>query len=279
MVIGNLFLIILGLIWIVFAVVQDLRKREIANWLNFSLAIFALGFRFFYSLFGEEGFSFFIQGVVGFGVFFLVGNMLYYGKVFAGGDAKLMISLGAVIPFSETFLVNINSALVFLLFFLVAGAFYGVVIGIYLGIRNRKRFIKEFSSQFKKRKRAFYISTLFAIILMLFAFMESIFLYLGILAVISPYVYFSAKSIDEACMVKKIKTKDLTEGDWLYNNLRIGKRFIEARWSGVSKEEITFLRKKRKDVLIRQGIPFSPVFLIAYLALIYIVAFHNFYLF
>ncbi len=277
--VGNLFLIILGLIWIIFAVVQDLRKREIANWLNFSLAIFALGFRFFYSLFGQEGFSFFLQGVVGFGIFFLVGNMLYYGKVFAGGDAKLMISLGAVIPFSETFLVNINSALVFLLFFLVAGAFYGVVIGIYLGIKNRKRFIREFSSQFKKRKSVFYISTLLAVVLIIFAFIENIFLYLGVLAFISPYVYFSAKSIDEACMVKKINTRDLTEGDWLYNNLRIGKRFIEARWSGVSKEEIIFLRKKKKYILIRQGIPFSPVFLISYLALIYIIVFHNFYLF
>ena len=31
----------------IFAVVQDLKKREIANWVNFSLIIFALGFRFF----------------------------------------------------------------------------------------------------------------------------------------------------------------------------------------------------------------------------------------
>ena len=46
MVIGELFLILLGLVWIIFAVVQDLRKREIANWLNFSLVIFALVFRF-----------------------------------------------------------------------------------------------------------------------------------------------------------------------------------------------------------------------------------------
>lgn len=279
MVIENLFLIILGLVWISFAVVQDLRKREIANWLNFSLAIFALGFRFFCSLFSQDGFSLFLQGVVGFGVFFLIGNILYYGKVFAGGDAKLMISLGAVIPFSEVFLTNINSVLVFLLFFLVSGAVYGVIIGIYLGVKNRKRFWKEFSGQFKKNKRIFYLLTFFSIVLLLFSLMEVIFLYLGILLFISPYVYFSAKSIDEACMVKNIRTRDLTEGDWLYHNIRIGKRFIEARWSGVSKEEIEFLKKKRKDVLIRQGIPFSPVFLISYLALIYIIVFRNFYLF
>ncbi len=34
---GNYFLIVIAFIWILFAVVQDLRKREVANWVNFSL--------------------------------------------------------------------------------------------------------------------------------------------------------------------------------------------------------------------------------------------------
>ena len=61
----------LGLIWILFAVVQDIRTREIANWLNFSLIIFALGFRFFYSLFEMNDFGFFYQGLIGFGMAFI----------------------------------------------------------------------------------------------------------------------------------------------------------------------------------------------------------------
>jgi len=272
-------LIILGLIWIVFAVIQDLRKKEIANWLNFSLAIFALAFRFFYSLFNGEGFAFFLQGALGFAAFLIVGNLLYYGKVFAGGDAKLMISLGAIIPFSENLLPNLNSALMFLLLFLIIGAFYGVVIGLFLGIRNRKRFAKEFSKQFKEKKKIFYLSLIFSIILILLAFFENIFFYLGILIFISPYIYFSAKSIDEACMIRKINTRKLTEGDWLYEDVKIGKKIIEARWSGLSKEEIALLVKKKKSVLIRQGIPFSPVFLISYLLLVYFLILQKFYLF
>ena len=95
-----IFLIVLGLIWIVFATLQDLKEREVANWLNFSLIIFALGFRFFFSLFAEQGFSFFYQGLIGLGIFFIVGNGLYYARVFAGGDAKLMIALGTILPLS-----------------------------------------------------------------------------------------------------------------------------------------------------------------------------------
>ena len=165
MVIGELFLILFGLIWIIFAVVQDLRKREIANWLNFSLVIFALVFRFFYSMFNNQGYNFFFQGVIGFVFFLIIGNLLYYGKVFAGGDAKLMIGLGAIVPFSGNFLSNINSSLMFLLFFLVGGALYGVVLAVYLGVKNRKVFVKEFSKEFKKSRKVFYIAVISGIIL------------------------------------------------------------------------------------------------------------------
>ena len=50
-------LICLALVWILFATIQDLRSREVANWLNFSLIIFALGLRFFYGLFSNFNFK------------------------------------------------------------------------------------------------------------------------------------------------------------------------------------------------------------------------------
>ena len=59
-----IFLGILALVWIVFATIQDIKSREIANWLNFSLIIFALGFRFFYSLFELNDFNFLYQGLL-----------------------------------------------------------------------------------------------------------------------------------------------------------------------------------------------------------------------
>src|SRR6056297_2108238 len=95
-------LLVLGLIWISFAVIQDIREREISNWLNFSLIIFALGFRFFYSLFELQDMSFFYQGGIGFGTFLVLGNLFYYSRMFAGGDAKLFMALGAVLPLSSS---------------------------------------------------------------------------------------------------------------------------------------------------------------------------------
>ena len=137
-----IFLAVLGIIWIFFAVVQDLKTREIANWLNFSLIIFALGFRFFYSLFIGE-FGFFYQGIYGLGIFFIIGNLFYYGRIFAGGDAKLMIALGAVLPFKESFYENLNFFLIFLAVFLFVGAIYSLITSLWFSFRNFKSFKKH----------------------------------------------------------------------------------------------------------------------------------------
>jgi len=264
-----IFLTVLGLIWIIFAVVQDLRKREIANWLNFSLIIFALGFRFFYSLFSEPDFKFFYFGLIGFAIFFLIGNMFYYSKIFAGGDAKLMIALGAVLPFAVTLSGNLSLFFIFILIFLVVGAIYGFVFSIVLGIQNSAKFKREFSKNFSKNKKFFYLALFLCGILVFASFFFDLMIYLAIIVFIFPYLYFSAKAIDGACMIKEISTKKLTEGDWLYKGVKVKNKIIKSTWEGLTKEEIQILKKTNKKVLIRQGIPFSPVFLIAYFVWFY----------
>ena len=85
-----------------------------------------------------------------------------------------------------------------------------------------------------------------------------------------PYIYLYTKSVDEACMVRQISTSRLTEGDWLYKNVRAGNKTIKAEWSGLSKEDVRLLKKKHKTVLIRYGIPFSPVFLISFIIIFWL---------
>ncbi|MFH1311180.1 MAG: prepilin peptidase [Nanoarchaeota archaeon] len=264
-----IFLIFLALIWIIFATIQDLRKREIANWLNFSLIIFALGFRFFYSLFSEN-FGFFYAGLIGLGIFFILGNLLYYARFFAGGDAKLMIALGAILPFTGSLLSNLKIFSIFLLVFLFVGAVYTILSSVYLSLKNFKRFKKEFNKQLTRNKKLTYFVLIFGLLFMVLGFIQNLFLIIGVLIFILPYIYIYSKAVDESCMVKRIKTSQLTEGDWLYNDVKIGKKVIKASWSGLKKQEITLLRKKYSNILIKYGLPFSPVFLISFLIFIYI---------
>lgn len=263
-----IFLIALGIIWISFASIQDLKKREVANWLSFSLIIFALSFRFFYSLF-IENFNFLLQGLIGLGIFFIIGNLFYYSKMFAGGDAKLMIALGTILSFSENIITNLKIFLFFIITFLIVGGIYGIVISLVIGIRNFQNFQREYKNLFEKKKKLVYSVMVLGLVLMIFGFSQSMFFVLGIIVFIFPYFYIYAKAVDESCMIKKVKTSKLSEGDWLYQDLKVGGNLIKAKWDGLSKKEIKLIQKNKKEILIRQGIAFVPVFWFSFLILIY----------
>jgi len=261
-----IFLIVLALIWIIFATVQDLRMREVANWLNFSLIVFALGFRFFYSLFTEGGgFNFFYQGLIGLVAFFVIGNLFYYGRIFAGGDAKLMIALGPILAFSHNLVVNLKIFLTFIFIFLFVGGIYGIFNSVVLSLKNSKNFKKEFVNSLKKYRKLASLVMSLGLVTMVLGFSNNLIFYLGALVFLLPYLYLFAKSVDESCMVKKIKTNKLTEGDWLYEDVKLGKKLIKKSWGGLTKAQIREIKKKYKRVLVKQGIAFVPVFLISFI--------------
>jgi len=264
------FLFVLAGIYTLIASIQDLKKREVDDWLSFSLIIFALGFRFFYCLFENGSFSFFYQGLIGLGMFFVIGNLLYYSHFFAGGDAKLMIALGTILPIYDSFRNNLYIFMIFFLIFLFAGLFYTLFFSIFLAVKNKNEFKKEFASSIRKDRKIAYLGLVIGLIFIAGGFvLDSILFYPGILFVILPYIYVFSKSIEKVSMIKRIDAKNLQEGDWLYKDVKVGKKNIIVKWDGLSKEEIKLLRKYKKKVLIKQGIPFVPVFFISFWVLIW----------
>ncbi len=261
------FLLALGFLWILFATIQDIRTSEIANWLNFSLIIFALGFRFFYGLFEAENFYLFYQGLIGLLIFFGLSQLFYYGKMFAGGDASLMFALGAILPVYSDFFSNLNLFILFILIFLIIGAIYGLFASFYIGLKNWKKLKKEFKNQFSKSKKIIFLGLILACVFLIFGFYFEQFFYLGVLSFLLPYLFLYAKSVDESCMVKRVPTNKLSLGDWLYEDVKVGNKVIKANWDGLQKKDIALLKKK-KFVRIRYGVQFAPVFLISFLLLI-----------
>ena len=259
------FLIVLGLIWLIFATVNDFRIREIPNWLTFSLVIFALGVRFFFDLFNGVGFGLFYQGVLGLLIFFGIGNLFYYSKLFAAGDATLMMALGAVLPFYTLFNQNFYSYIYFVVIFLFVGSLYGLVFSLILALFNWKAFKKEFARRVKKDGKLFFSVVILGAVLILFGFKSFELMVFGILVMILPLLYFYAKALDECCMIKKIKPSKLTIGDWLYEDVKIGKKLIKARWDGVDEKEIKLLQKRGKLVKVRYGVAFGVSFLLSFI--------------
>jgi hypothetical protein len=80
--------------------------------------------------------------------------------------------------------------------------------------------------------------------------------------------------IEETCMIKVIPIHKLTEGDWIVKDIYIDKKYITGpKDLGVSREQIELLKKyskkgKIKTIAIKEGIPFIPAFLIAFIVTI-----------
>ena len=73
------------------------------------------------------------------------------------------------------------------------------------------------------------------------------------------------KTIEKSCLIKNINIENLTEGDWLAKDVKSNNKVIlSKRITEIEKKHIQLLKKhKIKKVLIKQGIPFIPSFLLS----------------
>ena len=268
----NIFLIGIALVWIVGAILQDFKRREVDNLWNFSLIAIALSYRGFVAVFNYETW-FFFNGVFGFLIFLALGNLFYYSRLFAGGDAKLFIALGAILPFSFNWVINLKIFAGFILLFLFAGSVYVFIYSLFMIAVNFKRFGHEFVKQWKIYGKLFFIACAFFIfwIVSVFVLSEIKFVLIGFIVLLFPILFVFAKAVEEACMIKPVEPDKITEGDWLYEDIYIGGRKIESKWEGVSKRELKLIKEKcKRKILIKYGVPFTPSFLFGLLILLYL---------
>jgi Flp pilus assembly protein protease CpaA len=265
----NLFLVVLAFIWIIGAILQDLRRREVDNIWNFSLIGVALAYRLAVSV-DAGSYVFFFNGLIGFLVFLVLGNLFYHMRLFAGGDAKLLIALGAILPLSFDWIANFKIFGWFILLFLFGGSIYVFIWSLVLVVGNFGKFRMEFDKQVRESRMFFYVSWLLVLtwlVVSYFVFAEL--LVLGLVFLLFPVLFVFAKSVEESCMIRKVSPERLTEGEWLYEDIYVGGKKIESKWGGISKRELELIKEKyRRKVVIKIGIPFTPGFLIGFLLLL-----------
>ena len=267
------FLFGLGLIWIIFAVVQDMRTTEVSNWLNFSLIAFVLGYRAIYASVMND-LMFFVYGFFGVLFFVVLAYAFYYGRVFAGGDAKLLMGIGGILPFEmfrDYWLIGGG----FILLLFTAGVIWTLLFSFYLVSKNKKKFGKAFKKQLKNNKAWLYVGLAGFIIVITTSFFlkSSYFVLLGVMIVFFPVLIIYVKAIEKSCMMIIKKPGELIEGDWIEKDVKIGGRVIKKTVHGLSKKDIALLKKHKKKVLVKNGVPFTPAFLIGYLVLFYLLWF------
>ena len=267
-------LYVLAVVALIIGSITDFKKREVPDWVSYGLIFAALGIRLLFSIFNKE-FTTILNGVIGFVIFFAIASALYYLKQWGGGDAKTFMGIGAVLGIDLTNPLSSIIVILFVLLLIFIGAIYGIIYSALLAINNKSKFKKAFKENLKdfnilaKFSAVVLIIGILSLILVtiqqlaLLIFGVSIIFFLGI------YSFIFTKSVEDSCLFQKVKAKQLTEGDWVAETLKIkGKTIITEDNLGITKEQINKLKNYKKLILIKIGIPFIPVFLLAFIVFV-----------
>jgi len=250
--------------------ITDITSREVPDSLNYFLIAAGICIRLLLSLLAQDG-SIILSGILGFTLAFLLSLLLYYTGQWGGGDAKLLMGIGAMMGFSfqrDTFLFG------FIINLIVVGAVYGALWSAVLFYKNRLVCMRLFKLHPLRRYDTvmWLVSIIPVIIGLFFIDFLVVFILSAILLMGSYMLIIFMKVIEEGCMIKEQKVEKLTEGDWVEKEVVVkGKKICGPTDLGLSLEQIAQLKKlKVKSILIKEGIPFVPSFLIAFLITLFV---------
>ncbi|MFW6449964.1 MAG: A24 family peptidase, partial [Nanoarchaeota archaeon] len=214
--------------------ITDIKKREVPDWLNYGLMFTGFALSGMASiLYFEPGYI--LESIAGFLFFFILGTLLFYTGQWGGGDTKMLMGLGALIGLQIQIPANLNQIpflIVFLVCTLIAGAAYGLVWTIYMGIKKRKTFSKNLKKKLTEKRIVYIKYALLIVMALLFALavtakeMRFIFLLLALAFPLLFYLSVFIKIIEKECMIKKISPDKLTEGDWIEEEIMENKKKV-----------------------------------------------------
>ena len=255
---------------------SDLKTREVPDWVNYGLIISGIVLNLLFSAIYSNA-SFIINSIIGLAIFFGIAYIMFYAGQWGGGDSKILMGLGAMIGINLSSITR-QFLLGFFINSLFFGAIYGLLWSILLVLRNRQKFWREFSRIFSEKKivKSKKIILILLIFLLLSWFLIKLY-YIKILILLFEflilttfYLWIFVKAIEKSSMQKLVEPSKLTEGDWIVKDIVVNKEYIAGpKDLGIEKKQIKRLvelykKGKIKKILIKEGIPFVPSFLIAF---------------
>ena len=271
---------IVALTALIFASAADLKKREVPDWLNYALIAIGLSSGAIASLVFWT-WTFAAYSLAGFLIFLVIAYLMFYAGQWGGGDSKMIMGLGALIgfefSFSYPFMLSENFLIAFWVNTLLAGVVYALFWSIFLAFKHTRKVGKRFSEEIGKS--AFSRNLVLAVTLIIAAIsfipnqpeQRTVIYLLAVISFASFYLMVLVRSVEKACMYKLLTPEQLTEGDWIAKEVRVGGKYLcGPKDLGIEKKQISKLMKlkqkgKIKRVLVKEGIPFVPSFLLGFI--------------
>ena len=263
----------------------DLQKREVADWINFSLIVFGIGSSALSSVvfWTIEPLVF---SIAGFAVFFLLAWVMFRVGYWGGGDAKLLMAFGAcfglplslILPYVEIdgFMIS------FLSNFLISSAVYGLVWFIFLIVIKKEKFRRVLDETLREKKKRFFLGSAAGALLLAGSTVVPDLIATTFLAMIVAKAFFAvaglfllfffciipASKAVQQLMMRRVSPYELTEGEVIAEEVFVENKVIASPADlGASKEQIQELQElhdqnKIQNVLIKVGIPLIPNFFV-----------------
>ena len=93
----NWFFISVAIFGGIFGTYTDLTNRWVPDWINYFLILVGIWGHAIVSILQWSIWPV-IYSLIGAGLFFAIGALLFYGRAWGGGDAKLLTGFGALVP-------------------------------------------------------------------------------------------------------------------------------------------------------------------------------------
>ncbi len=259
-------LLIITFVVLIIGTITDIKTREVPDWLNYSFIAAALGIRLIYSV---DGNWFILQsGIIGLGVTFLFASILYYSAQWGGGDSKLLMGMGAAIGITYPLTTESLQLFWFFILLLFLGACYGIIWMIVLAVKHWSEFSSLFKKELAENKKLHLGLGIAALILLIPAIWVLWLMILPLFMMGFFYLFLFVQIMEKRYFIKSVPVGNLTEGDWLVEEVLNNGKVILSKKT-LEKTDLTLLKKQKvKTVVIKEGIPFVPSFLGAYIILV-----------
>ncbi|MDP3989607.1 MAG: A24 family peptidase [archaeon] len=255
---------------------SDLKTREIPDWLNYGFLFAVLGIRGIFSVIVD--WHIIVSGFLGFILCFLIAVLFYYSNQWGGGDSKLLMGMGAAIGINLPLSLESFNLVIFFIGLLFLGAIYGVLWMGFLAIKKRETFVKEWKEKIKQQWIVHSIVMLLFVATLIFTFFYPTIWPLMFFPPALFYLFLFVNAVEDSCFLQRKKISDVTEGDWLAEEVVVGKEIIVTKRTiekrHLQKLQKFYREKKLTSVLIKEGVPFVPSFLLGFIVLLIVKMYH-----